>query len=93
MYVRLLELRATTRASCCSCCFRLFPTPAVSSRASLVASKMGDSLVSQTSEMVVLGVVMGFAQRLGAQRVMTLTTKWQVTLVRAVIGPSNLSKN
>jgi hypothetical protein len=54
---------------------------------------MGDSLVSQTSEMVVLGVVMGFAQRLGAQRVMTLTTKWQVTLVRAVIGPSNLSKN
>src|ERR1700677_4212684 len=90
MCERLLELRATMRASCCS---RLFPVPAVSPPASLEASKSGDSLVSQMCEMAVLGVVMGFAQTSEAQREKTLTAKLQVTSVRAGIGPESLSKN
>lgn len=77
------------RASCCS---QLFPAPAVSPPASLAASKSGGSFVSQTNEMAVLSVVMGLAQTPEVQRVTILTTKWQVTSVRAVIGPESLSK-
>lgn len=75
-----------------SCCSQVFLAPAVSPPASLGASKSEGSFVSQTSEMAVLSVVMGLAQTPEAQRVTTLTTKWQVTSVRAVIGPESLSK-
>lgn len=85
MYVRPLELRAKTRASC--------PAPAVSRQAVLEVSKShfgrGDLLALLTSEM---GVATLFAQMLEVERVTTSTAKRPATSVRVGIGSSTLSR-
>jgi predicted regulator of amino acid metabolism with ACT domain len=78
-----------------SCWTRLCPAPAVSRRASLKASTRfvrGGSLASLMSEMVVVAVVMQFAQTLEVQRVTILIMEWQETSLVTRIGPT-LSKN